>query len=99
MDPDTQLQVPSTPDPLLSSGIDRFPEERMKWLMSFRKIEKLILLKDPVDMIRMFQTLLKGQSVSYFVHHLRRRLEAEDSDLPNNVLIKLFITEMYIGSN
>jgi hypothetical protein len=27
---------------------------------------------------------LKGQALSYFEHHLMRRLEAEDSDVPDN---------------
>jgi hypothetical protein len=32
----------------------------------------------------MFRNYLKGQALSYFEHHLIRRLEAEDSDIPDN---------------
>jgi hypothetical protein len=42
----------------------------------------------------MFQTLLKGQTLSYFEHHLRRRLEAEDSDVPDNELIELVLRDV-----
>jgi hypothetical protein len=37
----------------------------------------------------MFWTLLKGQALSYFEHHLMRRLETEDSEVPDNELIEL----------
>jgi hypothetical protein len=37
--------------------------------------------KEPADKTRMFRTLLKGQALSYFEHHLLRRLDAEDSDV------------------
>jgi hypothetical protein len=42
----------------------------------------------------MFQTLLKGQALSHFEHHLMTRLEAEDSDIPDNELIKLVIRDV-----
>jgi hypothetical protein len=42
----------------------------------------------------MFRTLLKGQALSYFEHYLRRRLEAEDSDIPDNVLIELVLRDV-----
>jgi hypothetical protein len=45
-----------------------------------------IHLKETVDNTRMFHTLLKCQALSY---HLRRRLDAKDSDLPDNDLIEL----------
>jgi hypothetical protein len=48
----------------------------------------------PVDKTRMFQTLLKGQALSYFEHHLLRRLEAEDSELPDNELISLVLRDV-----
>jgi hypothetical protein len=57
--------------------------------MAFREIENLMLMKEPVDKNRMFRTLLKGQALSYFEHHLMRRLEAEDSEVPDNELIEL----------
>jgi hypothetical protein len=67
---------------------DGCPEDRIKWVMAFREIENLIPMKEPADKTRMFWTLLKGQDLSYFEHHLMRRLEAEDSDVPDNELIK-----------
>jgi hypothetical protein len=32
----------------------------------------------------MFRNLLKGQALSYFEHHLRRRSQVEDSEVPDN---------------
>jgi hypothetical protein len=78
-----QHQAPNTPNSLLSSRMD-VPEDWIKWVMSSREIENLIPMKEPADKIRMFRTLLKGQALSYFEHHLMRRLEAEDSDVPDN---------------
>jgi hypothetical protein len=49
--------------------------------MAFREIENLIPMKEPAEKTRMFRTLLKAQGLSYFEHHLIRRLEAEDSDV------------------
>jgi hypothetical protein len=46
--------------------------------------ENLMPMKEPVDKTRVFRNLLKGQALSYFEHHLIRRLEAEDSDVPDN---------------
>jgi hypothetical protein len=62
---------------------------------SFCEIEKLIPLKQPSDKIRIFRTLLKGQALSYFEHHLRRRLEAEDSEIPGNDLMQLVLRELH----
>jgi hypothetical protein len=42
----------------------------------------------------MIQTLLKGQALSYFEQHLRRRVDAEDSDLPDNYLIELVLSHI-----
>jgi hypothetical protein len=42
----------------------------------------------------MFRTLLKGQALSYFEHHLMRRLEAEESDVPDNELIELVLRDV-----
>jgi hypothetical protein len=42
----------------------------------------------------MFQILLKGKALYYFEHHLRRRLEAEDSDIPDNKLIELVLRDV-----
>jgi hypothetical protein len=52
-------------------------------------------MKEPTYKTRMFRTLLKGQALSYFEHHLMRSLEAEDSDVPDNDLIELVLR--YVG--
>jgi hypothetical protein len=62
--------------------------------MAFREIENLMPMKEPADKTRMFRTLLKGQAFSYFEHHLMRRLEAEDSDIPDNELIELILRDV-----
>jgi hypothetical protein len=68
---------------------DGCPEEWIKWVMDFREIENLIPLKEPADKTRMFWTLLKGQALSYFEHDFRKRVEAEDPEIPDNELIEL----------
>jgi hypothetical protein len=65
------------------------PEDWIKWLIAFREIENLMPMKEPVDKTRIIQTLLKDQVLSYFEHHLMRRLEAEDSEVSDNELIEL----------
>jgi hypothetical protein len=72
----------------------RIPEDWIKWVMAFQEIENLMLMKEPADKTRMFRTLLKGQALSYFEHHLMRRLEAEDSDVPDNELIELVLRDV-----
>jgi hypothetical protein len=62
--------------------------------MAFREIENLMPIKEPADKTRMICTLLKGQALSYFEHHLMRRLEAEDSDDPDNELIELVLRDV-----
>jgi hypothetical protein len=61
--------------------------------MAFREIENLMHMKVPADKTRMFRTLLNGQALSYFDHHLMRRLEAEDSDVPDNELIEVVLKD------
>jgi hypothetical protein len=73
---------------------DGCPEDWIKWVMAFREIENLIPMKEPADKTRMFLTLLKVQALSYFEHHLMRRLEAEDSDVPDNELIELVLRDV-----
>jgi hypothetical protein len=73
---------------------DGCPEEWIKWVMAFREIENLMPMKEPTDKTRMSQTFLKGQALSYFEHHLMRRLEAEDSEVPDNDLIELFLRDL-----
>jgi hypothetical protein len=84
------IQPLSTPHSLLSSRMDAQRIGSSAYLvMTFREIENLMPMKEPADKTRMFQTLLKGKAFSYFEHHLMRRLEAEDSDVPDNELIQL----------
>jgi hypothetical protein len=71
----------------------RVPEEWIKWVMAFREIEKLMPLKDSADKTRMFWTLLKGQALPYFEHHLRKSVCAGNSDVPDNELIELVIRD------
>jgi hypothetical protein len=72
----------------------QYPEGWIKWVMAFREIENLMPIKEPADKTRMFRTLLKGQALSHFEHHLMRRLEAEDSDVTDNELIELVLRDV-----
>jgi hypothetical protein len=63
-------------------------------MMAFHEIENLMPMKEPADKTRMFRTLLKRQAFSYFEHHLMKRLEAEDSDVPDNELIELVLRDL-----
>jgi hypothetical protein len=63
-------------------------------MMAFCQIENLMPMKETADKTRMFRTLLKAQALSYFEHHLMRRLEAEDSDVPDNELIELMLRDV-----
>jgi hypothetical protein len=51
-------------------------------------------MKEPAGKIRMFWTLLKGQALSYFEHHLMSSLEVEDSNVPDNQLIELVLRDI-----
>jgi hypothetical protein len=62
--------------------------------MAFREFENLMPMKEPADKTRMFLTLLKGQALSYFEHHVMRRPEAEVSDVPDNELIELDLRDV-----
>jgi hypothetical protein len=53
---------------------DGCPEEWIKWVTVFLEIEILMPLKEPADNTGMFRTLLKGQDLSQFEHHLKRRM-------------------------
>jgi hypothetical protein len=97
MDPDqaSQHQTSSTPDSLLSSRMDaQWIGSSAYLVMAFREIENLMPMKEPADKTRMFRTLLKGQALSYFEHHLIMKLEAEDSDAPDNELIELVLRDV-----
>jgi hypothetical protein len=73
---------------------DGCPEDWIKWVKAFCEFENLIPMKEPSDKTRMFRTLLKGQDLSYFEHHLMKRLEAEDSNVPDNELIELVLRDV-----
>jgi hypothetical protein len=73
---------------------DGCPEQWIKRVMAFREIEYLMPIKEPADDTRMFWTLLKEQVLSYFEHHLMRRLEVEDSGVPNNEIIELVLRDV-----
>jgi hypothetical protein len=73
---------------------DACPEEWIKWVMAFSEIENLMSMKKSADKTRIFQTLFKGQALSYFEYHLRKRLEAEDSDVTDNELIELVLRDI-----
>jgi hypothetical protein len=62
--------------------------------MAFREIENLMPMKEPTDKTGMFRTLLKGKVLSYFEHHIMRRLEEEDSEVPDNELIELVLRDV-----
>jgi uncharacterized protein YbaA (DUF1428 family) len=53
-------------------------------------------MKEPTDKTGMFRTLLKVQALSYFEHHLMRRVEAVDSDVPDNELIELVLRDVVL---
>jgi hypothetical protein len=63
-------------------------------VISFFEIENLIPMKEPVYKSWILRTLLKGQAFSDFEHHLMERLEAEDSDVPDNELIELVLRDV-----
>jgi hypothetical protein len=63
-------------------------------MMAFREIENLMPMKESADKTRMFQTLLKGQALYFYKHHLRKRVEGEDSDVPDNELIELVLRDV-----
>jgi hypothetical protein len=63
-------------------------------MIAFREIDNLMPLKELADKTRMFWTLLKGQALSYFEKLLRKRLETEDSEVPENELIELLLRDV-----
>jgi hypothetical protein len=73
---------------------DGCPEDWIKWVIAFCEIENLMRMKEPADKSRLFWILLKVQALSYFEHHLMRRLETEDSDVPDNELIELVLRDV-----
>jgi hypothetical protein len=72
----------------------RIPRGVDQLVITFHEIDNLMPLKEHADKIRMFWDLLKGQVLCYSEHHLRRRLEAEDSEIPDNELIELVLRDI-----
>jgi hypothetical protein len=93
MDPDSPASKYSQQFAIFKDG---YQEDWIKWVMAFREIENLMPMKEPADKARMFRTLLKGQTLSYFEHYLMRRLEAEDSDVPDNEFIELVLRDIVL---
>jgi hypothetical protein len=62
--------------------------------MAFHKIENLMTMKESADKTRMLCTLLRGQALYYFDYHLMRRLEAEDSEVPDNDIIGMVLRDV-----
>jgi hypothetical protein len=93
MDPDNSASG-SKDSWQLSIFKNGYPEEWIKWVMAFRQNENLMPMKEPADKTRIFRTLLKGQALFYFEHHLMRRLEAEDSDVLDNECIDLVLRDV-----
>jgi hypothetical protein len=65
--------------------------------MSLVNIKNLMPLRELTNKSSMFQIFVKIQALSYFEHHLRRMLEAEDSEVPEDLLIELLLIKLYIG--
>jgi hypothetical protein len=56
-------------------------------------------MKEPADKTRMFRTLSKGQAKPCLILNIMRRLEAEDSDVPDNELIELVLRDIGLEYN
>jgi hypothetical protein len=52
---------------------DGYTEFLVKGLMAYCKVETLMTIKEPTDKSKVVGTLLKGQALSYFEHHLKLR--------------------------
>jgi hypothetical protein len=91
MDPDKPASKYSRQFAIFKDGC---PDDWIKGVMAFREIENLMPMKEPADKTRMFWTLLNGQALSYFKNQLRKRLETEDSDVPDNELIELVLRDV-----
>jgi hypothetical protein len=67
------------------------------FFMSFREIENLMPLKNPNHNTKMLWNLMRSQDLPYFKHHLKTRLEVEESEIPEKELIEIAIAELYMG--
>jgi hypothetical protein len=91
MDPDNPASKYSQQFAIFKDGC---PEDWIKWVMAFWKIENLMPMKEPADKTMIIQTLLKRQALSYFGRHLMRKLETEDSEISENELIELVLRDV-----
>jgi hypothetical protein len=64
---------------------DGCAQDWVKWLVAYCEVETLMTLKEPADKSKMVRTMLKGQALSYFEHHLKKRLNAEDAELRDKI--------------
>jgi hypothetical protein len=71
----------------------QIPEKWIKSVMAFYEIENLMPWKELAAKTRMYWTFLKGQALSYFGHHLRKRVEAGDSEFPDNDITGLVLRD------
>jgi hypothetical protein len=62
--------------------------------MAYREVETLMTLKEPADKSKVVMTLLRGQALSYIEHHLKRRLDAEYAELPDNMQLELVLHDV-----
>jgi hypothetical protein len=81
----------------LEEWMPRRLDQVLSVLISFRKIENTIPLRKSDEKTRILRNLLNVLVLSYFEHHLRRRLKAEDSELHDNEIIELVLREIFIG--
>jgi hypothetical protein len=88
------LRLQVLPTVFYLQGWMQYPEDWIKWVTDLCEIENLMPMKEPAENTMMFRILLKGQVLSYFEHHLMRRLEAKDSDVPDNELIQLVLRDV-----
>jgi hypothetical protein len=91
MGPDNPASKYSRKFAIIKNGCQ---EDWIILVMAFREIENLMPMKEPADKTRMFRTLLKVQALSYFEHHVMRRLEAENSDVRDNEFIELVLRDV-----
>ena len=73
---------------------DGCPEEWIKWLMSYHDMEVMMPLREPGERVKMLRTLLKGLDLAQFDYHIGRRINAEDSEIPDHELLEVVIIDL-----
>jgi hypothetical protein len=73
---------------------DGCPEEWIKWLMDYRDLEVMMLLKETSERTKIFRTLLKGRALAQFDYHLSKRVFAEVIELPDHEPLELVIRDL-----